>query len=261
MSDIFSYYQNYDESIRLTRDRLHQTEYRIMMHLLNKYIGNTPLKILDCCAGCGAYSFPLATIGHEVTAGDLIPEHVAYMRDHNNGLYEIYEGNVCDLSRFQNDTFDVVLNFGAMYHLQDHSDRQKAISECIRVLKPGGLFSYAYQTAFAMVMGQYCACLQASTAESRKDCFRALDITVQTNQRDIFYGMTSDEIANIAAQHNLRTLCNACTYSVFYPFFREIDSYSEQELEQYVQMLLSTCEDEFVAKYGMHGVYFGQKSV
>ena len=138
MTDIFEYYRRYDESTRLTRDRLHRSEYLVMIHLLDRYLSPPPLTILDCCAGCGIYSFPLARKGYTVTAGDLIPAHADYLRKHGKALCDVYRGSVCDLSRFPDECFDVVLNFGAMYHLQEEAARRTALRECLRVLRPGG---------------------------------------------------------------------------------------------------------------------------
>lgn len=45
-----------------------------------------------------------------------------------------------DLSMFDDNSFDVVLNFGAFYHLKDEEDRIKSIAESMRVLKPHGIY-------------------------------------------------------------------------------------------------------------------------
>lgn len=259
MSEIYEYYKIYDESTRLTRDKLHLSEYRIMMHLLEKYLDEAPLKILDCCAGCGVYSFAMADIGHVVTAGDLIPEHIKYMKAHDNGLAEIYEGNACDLSRFEDASFDVVLNFGAMYHLQKENERRMTVSECLRVLKKGGIFAYAYQTLAAMLVGQYRIAYTCMDKDARLKYFMELENCKHTHCRDVFYGMTYDEIENIARENNLTTITNASTYAVFYPFFLEIDDLNDEEYDKYTDMLIQTCEDRAVAKNTMHGVYFGRK--
>lgn len=40
-----------------------------------------------------------------------------------------------DMSIFEDESFDVVLNMGPFYHLVDISDREKCIRESLRVLK------------------------------------------------------------------------------------------------------------------------------
>ncbi len=47
------------------------------------------------------------------------------------------------------DSFDVVLLFGPMYHLTTAEDRQRALSEAVRVVRPGGLIAVAAISRFA----------------------------------------------------------------------------------------------------------------
>ena len=49
-----------------------------------------------------------------------------------------------DMSVFENDSFDIVLNMGPLYHLITETQRQKCISESLRVLKKGGILVTAY---------------------------------------------------------------------------------------------------------------------
>lgn len=259
MNDIYSYYQQYDESTRLIRDRLHRGEYHVTMHIIKKYLGKAPLRILDCCAGCGVYAVPLAEAGHAVIAGDLIPEHVAYMQEHCSGLAEVYEGSVCDLSRFENGSFDAVLNLGAMYHLQDSVSRTQAVDECLRVLKPGGIFIYAYQSLDAMILGSYWETVRCTEPALRQELYRRTEEARLTHCRDIFYGMTYEETEHIAVTHGIKKISAANTYPVFYPFFREIDNLSETEYTRWLDACLLTCEDENSVRNCMHGLWIGKK--
>ena len=145
MSDLINrYYETYDEETRLSRDNLHQIEYRTTMRFLEKYISPCSA-ILDSCAGTGIYAFSLAARGHRVTAGDIVPRHVGRMREKDAGsqLQEIYEGDAADLSRFGNGAFDAVLCLGALYHLRGDV-AERAVAEGARVLKQGGIFAFSY---------------------------------------------------------------------------------------------------------------------
>ena len=259
MTDIYEYYRRYDESTRLTRDRLHRSEYLVMIHLLDRYLSPPPLTILDCCAGCGIYSFPLARKGYTVTAGDLIPAHADYLRKHGKALCDVYRGSVCDLSRFPDECFDVVLNFGAMYHLQEEAARQTALRECLRVLRPGGLFAYTYETLQSMLLEQYRQAFSCMEPEKRVRLYQALDDCRRTHCRDCFYGMTQEEIERIPAEYGLQTVSQACIYSVHYPFYREVNDFSKAEYRRFIDTLTAVCEEESVVRYAMHGVYFGRK--
>ena len=153
------YGKAYDEGGRLHRDRAHSVEWittcEAFRRLLPPYSA-----ILDACAGTGAYAFDLAKAGHTVTAGDLMPNHVAAMRERQRQeplLKDIYEGSALDLSRFPDAAFDAVLNMGALYHLKDAADREASVRECLRVLKPGGLL-------FAATIHRHANVLKFSTS-------------------------------------------------------------------------------------------------
>ena len=60
------------------------------------------------------------------------------------GSVDVYKGNAMKLKRFRDETFDMVLVFGPMYHLGAFDDRVKALSEAKRVLKKDGVILVAY---------------------------------------------------------------------------------------------------------------------
>lgn len=48
------------------------------------------------------------------------------------------------VSKYDSESFDVVLCLGPMYHLIYEKDREKCISESLRILKKGGILAVAY---------------------------------------------------------------------------------------------------------------------
>ena len=59
-------------------------------------------------------------------------------------LKDIFVCNVLELSQFDENSFDVILCMGAIYHLSSKELREKAVSECTRVCKPGGIVALTY---------------------------------------------------------------------------------------------------------------------
>lgn len=51
----------------------------------------------------------------------------------------ITQGNATDLSAFPEDTYDMTLLLGPMYHLFTQEEQRRALQEALRVTKPGGL--------------------------------------------------------------------------------------------------------------------------
>ena len=128
-------------------------EYAVTRKMLSKYL-KPKSRILDIGGGPGRYAMWLAKHGHRVVLADLSPELLAIARTKLDeagvitNIEEIVEADACDLSHWQDNSFDAVLSLGPLYHLIDADDREKAVSEMRRVLKPQGV-------AFAALMPLY----------------------------------------------------------------------------------------------------------
>ena len=67
----------------------------------------------------------------------------------------IHQGNAKDLCMFADNTFDITLLLGPMYHLFTVEEQKQALREALRVTKPGGILFAAYCGNDA-TMVQYC---------------------------------------------------------------------------------------------------------
>ena len=112
----------------------------------NSYI-KKGYKILDVGAGTGAYSKALTDEGYDVTAVELVKHNLKYIE--NLGI-ECYQVNAIDLSRFKDNSFDMVLLFGPMYHLLTMEEKVKALEEAKRVSKKYIFISYC-MNEFALI--------------------------------------------------------------------------------------------------------------
>ena len=75
------------------------------------------IKILDVGAGTGRYSVPLSEEGYDVTAVELVKYNLGILKKKGSNV-KAYQGNALKLKRFEDNTFDVTLVFGPMYHLK-----------------------------------------------------------------------------------------------------------------------------------------------
>lgn len=75
-----------------------------------------------------------------------MPRSVEVMKKKAKPYYniEIREGNACDMSDFADNTFDIVLLLGPMYHLFTERDKHLALEEAIRIAKTGGVIFASY---------------------------------------------------------------------------------------------------------------------
>lgn len=148
MTELEQYYNKFNEEKRLD-SRHGKVEFITSMKYIHEYLGgDTTKKILDIGAGTGKYSVALAEEGYDVSAVELVKHNLGLLKAKNSSV-KAYQGNALKLRRFENDTFDVTLLFGPMYHLFTKEDKVRALCEAKRVTKPGGIIFVAY------VMNEY----------------------------------------------------------------------------------------------------------
>lgn len=138
------FYSNYDEEGRLL-SRHGQVEFLTTMRYIEKYL-RPGMRVLEIGAATGRYSHALARMGYKVDAVELV--------QHNIDIFEtltqpgedisVRQGNAKDLYFFEDETFDMTLLLGPMYHLYTVEEQLQALSEAIRVTKKGGIILAAY---------------------------------------------------------------------------------------------------------------------
>lgn len=142
-TELEKHYNKFCEDKRLTR-RHGQVEYITSMKYIHECIGdNKDAKILDVGAGTGRYSVSLANEGYDVTAVELVKHNLGMLKAKKSSV-KAYQGTALDLSRFKEESFDITLVFGPMYHLYTIEDKIKALNEAKRVTKKGGIILVAY---------------------------------------------------------------------------------------------------------------------
>ena len=146
--ELIEYYNKFNEEKRLTR-RHGKVEFIVTLKYIHDYLNkmNNP-KIIDIGAGTGKYSIELSNQGYDVTAIELVKHNLSYIKKYDK--IKSYQGNAIDLSRFKDETFDLTLLFGPMYHLIDENDKIKALNEAKRITKKDGIIMVAY------IMNDYC---------------------------------------------------------------------------------------------------------
>lgn len=151
---IQNYYNNYDEEGRLL-SRHGQVEFLTTMRYIEKYLFNGA-RIIEIGAGTGRYSHSLAKRGYTVDAVELVPHNINIFKSHISAgeAITIRQGDARDLSEFADDVYDVTLLLGPLYHLFTFEDKQKAITEALRVTKQGGVVFTAYCMSDASLLEQ-----------------------------------------------------------------------------------------------------------
>jgi SAM-dependent methyltransferase len=140
-------------------DRLDQEAFKLegirTKEIIERYLGSGRLEILDVGGGAGYYAFWLQEKGHSVTLVDLSPKNIELVKKYSAAsgitLKKFETGDAIDL-KFAEGQFDLVLLLGPLYHLTDRNDRIRALSEAMRVLKPGGILLAAIISRYASLI-------------------------------------------------------------------------------------------------------------
>lgn len=138
-------YEYFNEDIRLNRSKAARVEFLTSVRYIERYLRPGD-KILDIGAGAGEYSLYFAEKGYEVSALELTDANISAFRKKIRPEHRIdlVKGNAVDLSRYGDESFDIVLVFGPLYHLHSEDDKQKCISEAKRVCKKSGKLFFAF---------------------------------------------------------------------------------------------------------------------
>ena len=261
--DVIHYYENYKEEDRITTNQARRIEFITTCHYFDELLkGN--LRILDCAAGTGAYAFRLAEQGHDITATDVTPRHIDYIRTHLSDKPYHMETHILDatnLSPFSDESFDVVLNMGPFYHLTDAEQRQRCLSESLRVLKTGGLLITAYIPRF--FINQLIATSDAPYVdETLLNQIKSTGVLRSDDPKcfwtDTYYS-SYDEMRQVYADNGL-TILKHFAQDGLAPMFREtVDGWNKEQFDVWCHYHLSVCEEKTIIDMSNHVVIVGIK--
>ena len=142
LDDILRYYQRTPEEPRLFKSS-GILEFTRSKEIIMRYLAPPPLMVLDVGGGPGAYACWMAQQGYEVHLIDPVPRHLSLAREASRQQPEspIASVNLGDARRldWHDESCDAVLLMGPLYHLTEADERQTALLEARRVLRPGGM--------------------------------------------------------------------------------------------------------------------------
>jgi len=149
---IQSFYESYDEDGRLGR---HSLEFARSKEVISRYLSPNKMSVADIGGASGVYSFWLASQGHDVHLLDFTLKHIeqAKARAENTGvqLAGYHHADARELP-FADESFDLALVMGPLYHLQEKADRVKCLKESRRILKKGRFIICAVISRYASLI-------------------------------------------------------------------------------------------------------------
>lgn len=251
MTELEQYYNKFNEEKRLS-SRHGQVEYITTMKYIHKYLENMPqAAILDIGAGTGRYSVALAQEGYDVTAVELVKYNLGILKSKNSSV-KAYQGNALNLKRFADESFDMTLLFGPMYHLYTKEDKQKALAEAKRVTKPNGIILVAY------CMNEYCVLTYAFKEGHIRECLQkdrlTEDFHSSAEAKDLYDYVRIEDIDALneaAGLKRIQIISPDGPANYMRPVLNAMD---EETFSLFIQYHLATCERADLIGAGAHTV-------
>ena len=238
MDLITQYYNKFNEDKRLL-SRHGQVEFAVTMKYISKVIGKRKgLDIIDIGAGTGRYSAALADMAHNVTAVELVQKNVSQIREKNKDIKAI-KGNALNL-KLPDNTFDIALLFGPIYHLFSFEDKTRAISEAKRVVKPGGYIFIMYLTndyaviTYAFKEGNLEKCINEGTLNRKFE--------VKNKEEDLYSYVRIDEINKLKKASGLKRFKIIGVDGATDYIRPTINKLSEQDFKTFIKYQETICE-------------------
>ena len=251
MTELEQYYNKFNEEKRLS-SRHGQVEYITTMKYIHKYLEDMPqAAILDIGAGTGRYSVALAQEGYDVTAVELVKYNLGILKSKNSSV-KAYQGNALNLKRFADESFDMTLLFGPMYHLYTQEDKQKALAEAKRVTKPNGIILVAY------CMNEYCVLTYAFKEGHIQECLQkdrlTEDFHSSAEAKDLYDYVRIEDIDALneaAGLKRIQIISPDGPANYMRPVLNAMD---EETFSLFIQYHLATCERTDLIGAGAHTV-------
>lgn len=251
MTELEQYYNKFNEEKRLS-SRHGQVEYITTMKYIHKYLEDMPqAAILDIGAGTGRYSVALAQEGYDVTAVELVKYNLGILKSKNSSV-KAYQGNALNLKRFADESFDMTLLFGPMYHLYTEEDKQKALAEAKRVTKPNGIILVAY------CMNEYCVLTYAFKEGHIRECLQkdrlTEDFHSSAETKDLYDYVRIEDIDALneaAGLKRIQIISPDGPANYMRPVLNAMD---EETFSLFIQYHLATCERADLIGAGAHTV-------
>lgn len=240
------------EDERLTKDKMHKIEFITTTNYIEKYLKPGD-RILEIGAGTGAYSLYYANKGYKVDAIELSKSNVEVFKSKITKDLDVnvIQGNAVDLSVYKDNTFDITLCLGPLYHLFKEEETTSAIKEAIRVTKPGGKIYLAF-ILFDLTMLTW-GFKEKNVYENYGENKQISENFKPNNAEELIFNMRYfEDIKKLIKSFNLKTINYVATDGIGRVIKDEINQMSEEEYNLYIKYHLSICEREDLIGYSGH---------
>lgn len=244
-------YRRKSENDRLNKSQAARVEFLTTVRYIEKYLA-PGAKILDVGAGAGEYSLHFARKGYSVSALELADANIATFRAKvtDDDPIDLVQGNAMDMSRYDNDSFDIVLLLGPLYHLRDEADKIRCIEEAKRVCKPDGKIFFAFITNDMVILTmQQAHADYLMTGDYNKETFKLDDFP--------FVFHTVDHCRELLCKAGI-TICHEVASDGASELLQDlVNGLDEASYQQYLRFHFYICEKPEFLGMSNHLLFIG----
>ncbi len=148
-----------------------------------------------------------------------------------------------DLSAFFDNAYDITLLLGPMYHLYTDEDKRQALSEALRVTKPGGVIFVAYCISDGSIVVSGFQRKVFDVADYiKRGKINPENFDTLSVPEDIFELVRKEDIDRLMSGFNVDRLHYIAT-DLFTNYMRgAVDAMSDEEFDLYLRYHFAVCE-------------------
>lgn len=252
---LIDYYSSYDESGRL-ETKHGMVEFLTTMRYIEKYIREGD-SVLEIGAATGRYSHALARRGYTVDAVELVEHNIEIFRQNTlpDEKITVTQGNALDLSAFPDGKYDITLLLGPLYHLYNDEDKRQALSEAIRVTKPGGVIFAAYVISDGSLIDEGFRLGNFSVAEYVKNGMLDPETFAAISEpKDLFELVRKEDVDRLMSAFPTTRLHYAATDGCARLLREEVDKMDNDTFELFLKYHYAVCEREDLVGITSHSL-------
>ncbi len=240
-----TYYNKFNEDKRLNTKH-GQVEFLTAMKYIKNYIKEND-KVIDIGAGTGRYSKVIQDLGYDVFAVELVKHNLRLIEE--KGI-KCTLGNATSLKKIKDNSYDITILFGPMYHLISMDEKEKALSEAKRITKPGGYIFISYcMNEYAVITHGF---IDNNIKESIDNNLMDKDFKITPKDTDLYSFVRLEDIDYLKDKCNLKRIKILSQDGPSEYIKKTINKMNNDEFDIYLDYHLKTCERPELLGAGRH---------
>lgn len=265
---VTDYFDNFGEQEFDRLVKSHAREIQLIIHqdILHRHHSGH-INYLEIGAGPGRFTQFLVDLEKSVTVSDIsevqleLNKQKAKELGFEHGIAEWRKLDMCDMSCFADNSFDAVVAFGGpLSYVLDQRD--VAIRECIRVIKPGGLIFLSVMCLWGTIH-QYLEGVLGFTAEDNQKIITSGDLTTSNSQLATHncHMFRSSELREFLHSHGLEVVDMSAANALTPVYGARLDEIKEDRDKwmQVIRMELEACKEPGCLDAGTHLIAVARK--